>query len=245
MADEKSPFTSHLEDLRKRIIISIIAVAVGFLASYYFAEDIFTFLVKPLKHEMPSESWLIFTGLSEAFVVYLKVSFFAGIFLASPVILWEIWCFVAPGLYDHEKKYIFPFVIFSTMLFAIGIIFCYFIVFPFSFKFFMGYSSDIIKPMPSIKEYLSFSFKMLLAFGVIFELPVFVLFLSKLGLINDRMLRNQRKFAIVGIFIVAAILTPPDVISQLMMAFPLLVLYEISILVAKMFGKKGEEAAEE
>jgi len=245
MADEKSPFTSHLEDLRKRIIISIIAVAVGFLASYYFAEDIFTFLVKPLKHEMPSESWLIFTGLSEAFVVYLKVSFFAGIFLASPVILWEIWCFVAPGLYDHEKKYIFPFVIFSTMLFAIGIIFCYFIVFPFSFKFFMGYSSDIIKPMPSIKEYLSFSFKMLLAFGVIFELPVFVLFLSKLGLINDRMLRNQRKFAIVGIFIVAAILTPPDVISQLMMAFPLIVLYEISILVAKMFGKKGEEAAEE
>lgn len=238
MADDKLPFTSHLEELRKRIIVCLIAVAAGFLLSYNFAEEIFSLLVKPLQKELPSESWLIFTGLTEAFVVYLKIAFFAGIILASPVILWEVWCFVAPGLYDHEKKYVFPFVISASLLFFSGVIFCYLVVFPFSFRFFMSYSTDMLKPLPAMKEYLSFSFQFLLAFGIIFELPIFVLFLSKIGIVSERMLRQQRKFAIVIIFIVAAILTPPDVLSQCLMAAPLLVLYEISIVVAKIFGKK-------
>lgn len=245
MADEKLPFTSHLEELRSRLIVCVVAVTLGFALSYVFSEQVFTILVKPLQKELPPDSLLIFTGLPEAFFVYLKLSFFAGIFLAAPVMLWEIWCFVAPGLYDHEKKYIFPFVIFSTMLFVTGILFCYFIVFPFAFKFFMGYSSDIIKALPSVKEYLSFSCKLLLAFGIIFELPVFVLFLAKLGIVNEKMLRRQRKFAILGIFCVAAILTPPDVVSQILMAVPLMVLYEISIYVAKLFGKKSSETGEE
>ena len=245
MADEKAPFTSHLEELRRRLIICAIAVAVGFLGSYFFSEQIFNVLVKPLREELPPDSLLIYTGLPEAFFVYLKLSFFAGIFLASPVILWEIWCFVAPGLYDKEKTYVYPFVILSTLFFVTGILFGYFIVFPIAFKFFIGYSSDLIRPLPSVKEYLSFSCKMLLAFGTIFELPLFVLFLAKIGLVNDQMLRNKRKFAILGIFATAAILTPPDVVSQVLMALPLLVLYEISIFVAKLFGGKSDEEGEE
>ncbi len=244
MAEEKSPFTSHLDELRKRIIICIVAVAVGFLGSYFFAEQIFDILIKPLQAELPPDSTFIFTGLPEAFFVYLKLSLFGGILLASPVLLWEIWCFVAPGLYDQEKKYVYPFVIFSTVLFATGVSFGYFVVFPIAFKFFMGYSSEIIKPLPSIKEYLNFSCKLLFAFGVVFELPLFVLFLAKIGLVNEKMLRSKRKFAILGIFAVAAILTPPDVVSQILMALPLLVLYEISILVTKYFGKKEEEEEE-
>lgn len=245
MAEEKSPFTSHLDELRKRIIICIVAVAVGFFGSYFFAEQIFDILIKPLQAELPPDSMFIFTGLPEAFFVYLKLSLFGGILLASPVLLWEVWCFVAPGLYDQEKKYVYPFVIFSTVLFATGVSFGYFVVFPIAFKFFMGYSSEIIKPLPSIKEYLNFSCKLLFAFGVVFELPLFTLFLAKIGLVNEKMLRNKRKFAILGIFAVAAILTPPDVVSQILMAIPLLVLYEISILVAKYFGKKEEEEEEE
>ena len=245
MAEEKSPFTSHLDELRKRIIICIVAVAVGFFGSYFFAEQIFDVLIKPLQAELPPDSMFIFTGLPEAFFVYLKLSLFGGILLASPVLLWEIWCFVAPGLYDQEKKYVYPFVIFSTLLFATGVSFGYFVVFPIAFKFFMGYSSEIIKPLPSIKEYLNFSCKLLFAFGVVFELPLFVLFLAKIGLVNEKMLRSKRKFAILGIFAVAAILTPPDVVSQILMAIPLLVLYEISILVAKYFGKKEEEEEKE
>jgi len=245
MADEKLTFTSHLEELRRRIIISIIAVALGFLVSYFFAEQIFSVLVRPLKEELPPDSLLIFTGLPEAFFAYLKLSLFAGIFLASPVILWEIWCFVAPGLYDREKRYVYPFVTFSTLFFVAGALFGYFAVFPISFKFLIGYGSELVKPLPSIKEYLSFSCRMLLAFGIIFELPLFVLFLAKIGIVNDKMLRSKRKFAILGVFIVAAILTPPDAVSQVLMALPLIVLYEISILVAKFFGKKGGEEEEE
>ncbi|MCK5009963.1 MAG: twin-arginine translocase subunit TatC, partial [Deltaproteobacteria bacterium] len=219
--------------------------AVGFFGSYFFAEQIFDILIKPLQAELPPDSMFIFTGLPEAFFVYLKLSLFGGILLASPVLLWEVWCFVAPGLYDQEKKYVYPFVIFSTVLFATGVSFGYFVVFPIAFKFFMGYSSEIIKPLPSIKEYLNFSCKLLFAFGVVFELPLFTLFLAKIGLVNEKMLRSKRKFAILGIFAVAAILTPPDVVSQILMAIPLLVLYEISILVAKYFGKKEEEEEEE
>jgi sec-independent protein translocase protein TatC len=240
MSDGKSPFTSHLDELRKRIIRCIVAVLLGFLGSYAFAEQIFDILIKPLKAALPPESLLIYTGLPEAFFVYLKLSLFAGLFLASPVLLWEIWCFVAPGLYDKEKKYVYPFVIFSTVFFSIGASFGYFIVFPIAFKFFMSYGSESIRALPSIKEYLNFSCKLLFAFGVVFELPLFILFLSKIGIVNAKMLRSKRKFAILGIFVLSAILTPPDIVSQVLMALPLLVLYEISILVAKAFGKKVE-----
>ncbi len=245
--EDKIPFTEHLEELRRRLIISVIAVAVGFLVSYFFSKQLFEILMRPLIVSLPPKSTLIFTSLPEAFFTYLKVSLLSGVFLASPVVLYEIWAFISPGLYGHEKKYVIPFVIFSSVFFVGGALFGYFVVFPFGFKFFLGFATDYIRPMPTIKEYFGFCAKLLFAFGVIFELPLFVLFLSKIGIVNDRMLRKQRKYAILIVFIVSAILTPPDAMTQLMMAGPLLALYEISIWVAKIFGRKPlpEEDEEE
>lgn len=227
------------------MIISVIAVAMGFLVSYFFSKQLFEILMKPLIVSLPPKSTLIFTSLPEAFFTYLKVSLLAGVFLASPIVLYEIWAFISPGLYSHEKKYVVPFVIFSSVFFIGGALFGYFVVFPFGFKFFLGFATDYIRPMPTIKEYFGFCAKLLFAFGVIFELPLFVLFLSKIGIVNDRMLRKQRKYAILIVFIVSAILTPPDAMTQLMMAGPLLALYEISIWVAKIFGRKTGREKEE
>jgi len=244
MGDEKLPLTKHLEELRNRIIICIAAVGIGFSISYLFSEKLFLILSRPLNVLLPEGNSFIFTNITEAFFTYLKLSFFAGIFIACPVILYEIWCFVVPGLYDTEKRYLFPFVFFSSIFFIGGTSFGYFVVFPLAFKFFIGFNSEYIRMLPSIKEYLSFSCKFLLAFGIVFELPVFILFLSKLGIVNEKQLRSSRKFIIVIVFIIAAFLTPPDVVSQVLMAIPLIGLYEISIVVARIFGKKKEEEKE-
>ena len=239
--EEKLPFTDHLEELRRRLIISVIAIAVGFIVSYFFSKQLFEILMKPLIVSLPPKSTLIFTSLPEAFFTYLKVSLLSGIFLASPVVLYEMWAFISPGLYKHEKRYVVPFVLFSSIFFIGGALFGYFVVFPFGFKFFLGFATDYIRPMPTIKEYFGFCAKLLFAFGVIFELPLFVLFLSRIGIVNEKMLRKQRKYAILLVFVTSAILTPPDVMTQLMMAGPLLALYEISIWVAKVFGRKRVE----
>ncbi len=240
MADEKLPFTAHLEELRRRLITCFIAIGVGFIISYFFSKRIFHVLMEPLVSVLPPEGSLIFTGVTEAFFTYLKVSFLAGIFMASPVVLYQLWSFISPGLYEREKSHVFPFVIFSTIFFVGGAMFGYYLVFPVGFKFFMSFASDVIRPLPSVKEYLSFSAKLLIAFGVMFELPLFVLFLSKIGIVNAKMLSSQRKYAFIIAFVAAALFTPPDVITQLMMAVPLLLLYEVSIWVARFFGKKQE-----
>ena len=240
MVDQKLPITSHLEELRKRLIICFIAIGIGFFGSYFFSKKIFNLLMIPLIEVLPSGGSFIFTGLTEAFFTYLKVSLLAGIFVASPVILYQIWSFIAPGLYENEKRYALPFVFFSTIFFVGGALFGYFVVFPFGFRFFMSFASETILALPSIKEYLSFSTRLLFAFGIVFELPLFVLFLSKIGVVNAKMLSSQRKYALVLVFIVSAILTPPDVTTQLMMVVPLLLLYELSIWVAKVFGKKED-----
>ena len=238
--EEKQTFIEHLEELRKRLIISLIAVGIGFGICYIFAKQIFHLLMIPLIKALPDGASMIFTSLPEAFFTYLKVALLAGIFAASPVILYQIWLFVAPALYSHEKRYAIPFVIFSTLFFVGGASFGYFIVFPFGFKFFMGFATDFIQPAPKLKEYLSFCSMLLLAFGLIFELPLFFFFLSKLGVVNARMLARNRRYVILGIFAVAAILTPPDVVTQVMMAGPLLLLYEVSIWIAKIVEKKRE-----
>ena len=238
MAEEKLPFTAHLEELRKRLIICFITIAVGFIASYFFSKSIFDILMQPLLEALPPKGSLIFTGLTEAFLTYLKVSLLAGVFAASPVILYQIWSFISPGLYEKEKKYAFPFVFFSTIFFIGGALFGYFAVFPFGFRFFMSFASENILPLPSIKEYLAFSTKLLFAFGIVFELPLFVFFLTKIGVVNAEMLSSQRKYALIMVFVFSAILTPPDVISQLMMAGPLLLLYELSVWIARIVGKK-------
>jgi len=240
---DKSPFTEHLGELRDRLVRSFIAVAIGFVAAYSFKEKLFEILIAPLVIAMgeTGKAQMIFTGLPEAFFTYLKVSLLAGIILTTPVIFYEFWMFVSPGLYRAEKKYIIPIVILSVFFFLVGSSFGYFIVFPYGFKFFLGFATETISAMPSMKEYLSFSSKMLLAFGFVFELPLVLTFMARMGLVNVAFLRKNRKYAILIFFIGAAIITPPDVITQIMMAVPLMVLYEISIIGAKVFGKKKTE----
>jgi sec-independent protein translocase protein TatC len=239
--EEKQPFLSHLEELRKRFVAISIGIGVAFVICYIFSERLFQYLILPLKAVLPKGDRLIFTNLPEMFITYLKVSLIAGILLAAPFIFYELWLFIAPGLYQREKKYVIPFVLFSTILFVGGALFGYFVVFPFGFKFFLGFSNEYVKALPSVKQYFSFSIKLLFAFGVVFELPVVVFFLTKMGMVTSDFLKKQRKYAILLIFVIAAILTPPDVATQCMMAGPLLLLYEISILISKMAKRKKRD----
>jgi len=246
--ESKLPFTAHLEELRKRLIVCFVAVGIGFVICYGFKEYLFQILVHPLVKVMPPGDSLIFTGLPEAFFTYLKVAFLAGLMLAAPVIIYEFWSFVAPGLYDKEKRLMLPIVFLSTFFFIGGALFGYFLVFPWGFKFFLGFATETIRPMPSMKEYLGFSAKLLLAFGLVFELPLVITFLARLGIVSVDFLKKNRKYALLLFFVGAAILTPPDVVTQIMMALPLMLLYEISIIGARIFGKKKMEedtAAEE
>ena len=243
--EDKIPFTSHLEELRSRLIKIFIAVGIGFAASYGFKEMLFEILVRPLVKVMEAGDHLIFTGLPEAFFTYLKVSLLAGIMLASPVILYQFWMFVAPGLYQKERRLISPIVILSSFFFIAGALFGYFIVFPWGFKFFLGFATESIRPLPSMKEYLAFSAKLLLAFGLVFELPMVLTFMARLGIVSVAFLKRNRKYALLLFFAGAAILTPPDVVTQVMMALPLMVMYELSIIGARIFGKKKPEAEAE
>ena len=242
--DEKLPFTSHLEELRTRLIRCAIAIGVGFVIAFGFKERLFSILVQPLVKVMKPGETLIYTGLPEAFFTYLKVAFLTGLMVASPIILHQFWMFVAPGLYKKERRMLAPVVLLSSFFFIGGALFGYFFVFPWGFKFFIGFASDTIRPLPSMREYFGFSAKLLLAFGLVFELPLVLTFMSKLGIVSVDFLKKNRKYAILLIFSGAAILTPPDVITQIMMALPLMVLYEISIIGAKLFGKRKEEAKE-
>lgn len=248
MVDVKMPLTSHLQELRWRLIKSLIAITIGFLASYNFADFLFEFLTRPLlglnlAGAEGDTVHLIGTGVVEAFFTKLKVSLIAALFLASPMILYQIWQFVAPGLYDTEKRYARPFVFFGTFFFVSGAWFCYAMVLPVGYRFFIAeYATIHVSPEIRISEYLSFTARMLLAFGGTFELPVITFFLARLGFVTHGMMLRTVRYAILVIFIVAAVLTPgPDVASQLLMAGPLLVLYGLSIGVAYMFGKPRPE----
>jgi len=244
--EEKSPFTEHLGELRDRLIHSFIAVGLGFVTAYFFKEQLFDILTAPLVTAMAKNgnAKLIYTGLPEAFFTYLKVSLLAGITLATPVLFYEFWMFVSPGLYRDEKKYILPIIILSLIFFIAGASFGYFIVFPYGFQFFLGFTTETIQAMPSMKEYLSFASKMLLAFGFVFELPLVLTFLSRMGLVTPAFLRKNRKYALLLFFVAAAIITPPDVVTQIMMAMPLILLYEIGILGTRFFGKNSKSDGE-
>ena len=243
--EDKQPFTNHLDELRKRLITSFYAVGIGFAACYAFKEKLFYVLVAPLQKAMKSGDTLIYTHLPEAFFTFLKTALISGIILASPVLLYQFWMFVAPGLYDREKKLLIPILFLSTLFFTGGALFGYFIVFPWGFKFFLSFATDTIRPMPSMKEYLGFASKLLLAFGIVFELPLVLTFLARLGIVSVEFLKKYRKYAILIFFVGAAMLTPPDVVTQIMMALPLMLLYEISIIGARIFGKKRDDEAEE
>jgi len=238
LIDEKQPFLSHLKELRDRLIVCFIALAVTFVFAYYFKEKVFTFLMQPFIKVMPEKSSFIFTYVTEAFITYFKISFVAAIFISSPVILYEFWMFVAPGLYEKEKKYVLPFILFGSLFFVCGALFCYYMVMPVTYSFFVSYASGFVIPMPDLKGYMNLTLKLLIAFGLIFELPLVAFFLGKAGIINHRMLSTKRRYAILAIFILSAIITPPDVASQILMALPMWGLYELSIVITRFFGKK-------
>ena len=239
------PLLAHLEELKTRLIRVLMVVGIGFGICYFFKDWTFRVITRPLVEAMPAQSALIFTGLPEAFFIHMKIAFFFSLLLTTPYTLFEIWRFVAPGLYSNEKKLAVPFVCYSTILFVAGVLFGYFIALPPAFTFFVSFSTDFLKPMISFREYLSLTLALLLAFGLCFELPVFMFFLAKLGVVNDKMLSKQRRYAILLIFILAAVLTPsPDVVSQLLMAIPLMVLYEASIVLVK-FARKPKPASDE
>lgn len=243
--EHKIPFTAHLEELRNRLVRSFIAIIIGASAAYAFKEKLFDILTRPLLEVLPNEGTIIFTGLPEAFFTYLKVSLLAGCFLASPVILFEFWMFVVPGLYKKERLILGPVIFLSTLFFVGGSLFGYFYVFPFGFKFFVGFATDTLQALPSMKEYLGFVTKLLIAFGLVFELPIIITCMAALGLVTPKFLRTYRKYAIVLFFVAAAILTPPDVVTQVLMALPLILLYELSIIGAMIFGRKPDPDLED
>jgi len=238
-ADEaKMPLTAHLEELRWRLIKALLSIAVAFIAVYNFSDVLFAILTRPLLALQVGSVELIGTGVTEAFFTKLKVSAIAALFVASPILFYQAWMFVAPGLYDDEKRYARPFVFFATIFFIMGASFCYVVVFPVGYRFFLDeYATIGVSPSIRISEYLSFTARMLLAFGATFELPVVTFFLARMGLLTHHTMLAYLRYAVLAIFIIAAVLTPgPDVASQMLMAGPLLVLYAISIGVAYAFA---------
>jgi len=235
-------FTEHLEELRWCLLKSLVAVLLAFAVSYYYSDRIFAFMVAPLRRILQPGQSLIGTGVADAFFLELKVALLAGVFLAAPVIFYQIWRFLSPGLRAEEKKYVIPFVLSATLFFVGGAYFCYWGVLPFAFLYFIDqYRSLGVAPEIRIGEYFTFFFRIVLAFGVAFELPVFTFFLVRIGVWDYRFLWRQFRYAILVIFILAAILTPgPDVVSQVLLAVPLTLLYGVSIAVAYIWRRKEE-----
>ena len=242
MFDDLKP---HIADLRKRLTISTITVVVMFFACFSFYEPILEWMMAPVKHALPVGTSMIAVEIQETFFTAMKVAFFAGFIISLPVIFWQLWLFLAPGLYDHEKKLVVPFVFFATLMFLLGASFAYYIVVPVGFDFLIAFGNSVVSVLPSIGKYVGFFTKLMIGFGIAFELPVITFFLAKIGIVNDQMLKDFFRYAVVLIFIVAAVLTPPDVISQALMAAPLLILYGVSIYIAKVFNPAQKEEEEE
>src|SRR5574344_1052095 len=196
-------------------------------------------------HALPAGTSMIAVEIQETFFTAMKVAFFGGFIISLPVIFWQLWLFLAPGLYDHEKKLVVPFVFFATLMFLLGASFAYYIVVPVGFDFLIAFGNSVVSVLPSIGKYVGFFTKLLIGFGIAFELPVITFFLAKIGLVNDQMLKDFFRYAVVLLFIVAAVLSPPDVISQVLMAAPLLILYGVSIYIAKVFNPAQKEEEEE
>ena len=242
MFDDLKP---HIADLRKRLTISTITVVVMFFACFSFYEPILEWMMAPVKHALPVGTSMIAVEIQETFFTAMKVAFFAGFIISLPVIFWQLWLFLAPGLYDHEKKLVVPFVFFATLMFLTGAAFAYYIVVPIGFDFLIAFGNSVVSVLPSIGKYVGFFTKLMIGFGIAFELPVITFFLAKIGIVNDQMLKDFFRYAVVLIFIISAILTPPDVISQVLMAAPLLILYGVSIYIAKVFNPAQKEEEEE
>jgi len=250
--DHQGGFISHLSELRKRLIYSFIFIFIFFIFCYFFAEYIYGFLVEPYAKAVKNdgtERRLIFTALQETFLTYLKVSFFAAFFITCPYILMQIWKFIAPGLYKHEKIAILPYLILTPILFFLGGMLVYYLIMPLAIKFFLSFESSGLKTnLPiqleaKVNEYLSLVMKLIFAFGLSFQLPVVLSLLARVGIVDSQFLKERRKYVVVIIFAAAAILTPPDPVTQIGLAIPLLILYELSILSVNIIEKKIKQNA--
>ncbi|MDP3820128.1 MAG: twin-arginine translocase subunit TatC [Burkholderiales bacterium] len=247
MAGTEQPFVSHLVELRDRLVRAAIAVGVcfGVLALWPGPAGLYDLLAAPLVVNLPKGATLIATSVISPFMVPIKITLMAAFLLALPVVLYQVWAFVAPGLYTHEKKLVMPLVVSSTLLFFLGVAFCYFFVFGQVFKFIQSFAPKSITAAPDIEAYLSFVMTMFIAFGASFEVPVVVVVLARMGIVSIEKLKAFRSYFIVLAFIIAAVLTPPDVVSQLALAIPMVLLYEVGIWAAKIFIKHTQAPAEE
>ncbi len=251
--NSESGFISHLSELRSRIINSFIFLFIFFILCYFFAEYLYGFLVEPYAQAVKNDGSnrrLIFTALQETFLTYLKVSFFASFFVTSPFILIQVWKFIAPGLYEHEKKAIMPYLVLTPILFFLGGALVYYLVMPLAIKFFLSFeSTGLSTNLPiqleaKVNEYLSLIMKLIFAFGLSFQLPVVLSLLARIGVVDSEFLKTRRKYVVVIIFAAAAILTPPDPITQIGLAIPLLILYELSIFSVSLIEKKAKKDAQ-
>ena len=246
---KKNSLAAHLSELRSRLIKSIFYLFIFFIICYFFSENIYSFLVAPYAEAVkddPINRRMIFTALHETFITYLKVAFFAAMFVASPIILTQIWKFVAPGLYKNEKKALLPYLIATPTLFLLGGMLVYYLIMPLAIKFFLSFETSAnlnylpIQLEAKVNEYLSLIMRLIFAFGISFQLPVLLSLLARVGFIDSEYLKKRRKYVVVIIFAVAAILTPPDPITQIGLGIPLLILYELSILSVKLIEKKKD-----
>jgi len=255
MSEDSMPLTSHLEDLRKRVMHSLLYLMAGFGVCYGFREPLVNLIKLPMnahiqigtsrpfltviRQESPYQ--LYFLSPAEAFWMYLKTAFLAGLCLVLPLVLWEVWKFVAPGLLEKERKYAIPFVVISTLMFYIGLAFCFLIILPYAMEFLLGFSQNLV-PMISVGNYVDFCLKFLISFGLVFELPLVILVLTRMGIVTPATLARQRKFAVLGAFILAAFLTPtPDAFNQTLMALPIIILYEAGILASRILWRGDKD----
>ena len=235
----------HIADLRKRLMISSAFLLVAFFACFYVYEPILNWMMIPIEAVLPEGSKMVAIEVQETFFTALKVAFFAAFLVSLPVIFWQMWLFMSPGLYANEKKIVLPFVFSATFMFLMGGSFAYYIVVPFGFEFLVTFGSQVVAVMPSIGKYVSFFTKLVFGFGIAFELPVITFFFAIIGVLNDQMMKDFFKYAIVLIFVMSALLTPPDVITQFLMAGPLVFLYGVSIYIAKIFNPAQKQEDDE
>jgi len=245
---DPTPLISHLKELKKRLTIAVITYILGVLVLMNFSEVVFEFISTPIRDALPPGTPLIFLNAPDVFFTYLKIALVLSLFATSPITFYQLWAFVAPGLYKNERRAFIGYFLSSLILMISGAAFAFFIVFPLIFEFFLGFSTDLIQAMPAIKEYLTLVLKLLFAFGMSFQIPIIIMLLVRMDLVGIQGLKEKRRYVIVWAFIFAAILTPPDIISQTLLALPMLLLYEVGIITARMALKKKskpEESSEE